>query len=85
MECNVPETNIKDKRFYAERNVDALISILLHTGAEKSNVARAKDLFHKSHMPIYRAVMSLQRFEQLLRFLRFDDSRNRLNRLNFRT
>lgn len=41
----------------------------------------AKDLFHKTNMPFYRAVMSLERFEQLTRFLRFDDSRTRPMRL----
>lgn len=32
-------------------------------------------------MPFYRAVMSLERFEQLTRFLRFDDSHTRIVRL----
>ncbi|XP_055306660.1 LOW QUALITY PROTEIN: piggyBac transposable element-derived protein 4-like [Sitodiplosis mosellana] len=61
--------------------VYALIGILLHCGAEKANSVQIKDLFHESHMPFYRAVMSLERCEQLLRFLRFDNTRSRLDRL----
>lgn len=59
----------------------AFFGILMHSGAEKSNLVQAKDLFHEPNMPFYRAVMSLKRFEQLCRFLRFDDSRTRLERL----
>lgn len=61
--------------------IRAFFGILLYAGAEKSNLVQAKDLFHKSHMAFYRAVMSLERFEQLARFLRFDDSRTRAARL----
>ncbi|XP_039968473.1 uncharacterized protein LOC120780274 [Bactrocera tryoni] len=34
-------------------------------------------------MPFYRAVMSLHWFEQLCRFIRFDDSRTRTERLRY--
>lgn len=71
-------------RVWKDTNVDeicAFIGILLHSGAEKANLVQVKDLFHTSHMPFYRAVMSLVRFEQLLRFVRFDDSRTRLERI----
>lgn len=56
----------------------AYIAILLYSGAEKANTVQAKDLFHQSNMPFYRAVMSLERFEQLSRFLCFDDKKTRL-------
>lgn len=51
----------KRVRTWQDTNVDeiyALIGILLHCGAEKANTVQAKDLFHKSNMPFYRAVMS---------------------------
>lgn len=54
---------------------------MIYAGAKKSNQTQARDLFHKSNMPFYRAVMSLEHFEQLSRFLRFNDSRIRLERL----
>lgn len=71
-------------RVWNDTNADeiyAFIGVLLHSGAEKANGVQTKDLFDKSNMPFYRAAMTLKRFEQLLRFLRFDDSRTRLDRL----
>lgn len=71
-------------RPWKDTDVDELyayIAILLYCGAGKSHNVKTTDLFHQSHMPFYRAVMSLKRFEQLNRFLRFDDSRTRVARL----
>lgn len=81
---NLRSDNRKRMRPWKDTNVDELyayIAILLYSGAEKAHNTQAIDLFHKSNMPFYRAVMSLERFEQLSRFLRFDDSRTRLVRL----
>lgn len=78
------ENGTQKQRAWKETNIDemmAFFGILLYSGAEKSNLVQAKDLFDKSYMPFHRAVMSLKRFEQLCRFLRFDDSRTRLDRL----
>lgn len=74
----------KRMRPWKETNVDEMygyIAILLYGGAEKANTVQAKDLFSPTNMPFYRAVMSQKRFEQLSRFIRFDDSRTRLTRL----
>lgn len=68
-------TNVTTDEMYA------YIGILIYAGAEKSNTVHIKDLFAQSYIPFYRAVMSQYRFEQLSRFLRFDDSRTRLDRL----
>lgn len=59
----------------------AFIGLVLHAGAEKSNLLEAQDLFAKENMAIYRATMSLERFEQISRFLRFDDTHTRPSRL----
>lgn len=74
----------KRMRKWRDTNVDeiyAYIAILIHAGAEKSNNVEATDLFSKKNMAFYRAIMSLLRFEQLSRFIRFDDSRTRIVRL----
>lgn len=74
----------KSLRKWRDTTIDevyAYMAILLHAGAEKANHVRAVDLFDKANMPFYRAVMSPGRFEQLSRFIRFDDSRTRLVRL----
>lgn len=47
----------------------AFIGLVLHAGAEKDNLVEAKDLFSKRATAIYRATMSLERIEQILRFL----------------
>lgn len=74
----------KKIRYWRDTNVDeiyAYIAILLYSGAEKSHSVDTSELFDSSNMPFYRAVMSGSRFEQLTRFLRFDDSRTRMARL----
>ncbi|XP_055918701.1 uncharacterized protein LOC129950807 [Eupeodes corollae] len=71
------------RRWYdtTEDEIFAYIAILLYAGAEKAYGVEAKDLFHESNMAFYRAVMSLERFEQISRFIRFDDGRSRTFRL----
>lgn len=59
----------------------AYIAILLRAGVEKANHTRPAELFEKGNIPFYRAVMSLVCFEQLTRFIRFDDSRTRMLRI----
>lgn len=82
--ANVRSNSPKRMRRWKDTDVDevyAYFAILLFSGAEKANNVHANDLFDKSNMPFYRAVMSLDRFEQLTCFLRFDDSRTRMERL----
>lgn len=55
----------------------AYIGILLFAGANKNHNVQARDLFHHTNMPFCRSVMFLERYEQITRFLRFDDSSTR--------
>lgn len=59
----------------------ALIGILIFCGAHKQWDEKLDELFDKESRPFCRAVMSLKRAQQLLRFLRFDDQRTRVHRL----
>lgn len=84
MNTNAALPNPKKMRPWRDLTVNelyAFIGLVIYAGAEKSNLVEAKDLFAKDHMPIYRATMSLKRFEQICRYLRFDDSRTRGFRL----
>lgn len=84
LEANRHVQQPKNMRPWKDTNADELyayIAILIYAGAEKANLVQAKDLFASSNMPFYRAVMSLYRYEQLTRYLRFDDCRTRLARL----
>lgn len=81
---NLRSGSPKRMRKWRDTDTDELygfIAILLYSGAEKSHSVHATDLFDESNMPFYRAVMSLSRFQQLSRFIRFDDSRTRIARL----
>lgn len=70
-----PWRELKEPELYA------FLGLIIHAGAEKKNLVKAKDLFAYVQHPIYRATMSLKRFEQITRFLRFDDTRTRAARL----
>lgn len=70
-----PWKDITANEFYA------FVGLVLHAGAHEANLDEAKDLFAEHNMPIYRATMSLERFEQIIRFLRFDDTQTRPARL----
>lgn len=74
----------KKMRNWFDTNADeiyAFLGVLLYAGAEKSNLVHAKDLFDEEKYALSRAVMSLQRFEQLCRFIRFNNSATRPDRL----
>lgn len=84
LEANRHVQQPKQMRPWKDTNADELyayIAILIYAGAEKANLVQAKNLFASSNMAFYRAVMSLYRYEQLTRYLRFDDTRTRLARL----
>lgn len=59
----------------------ALIGILIFVGAHKQWNENLEELFDMENRPFCRAVMCLDRAQQLLRFLRFDDQTTRSNRL----
>lgn len=73
-------------RPWHDTNVDeiyALLGILIFCGAHKQSNEKLEEIFDKESRPFCRAVMSLERAQQLLRFLRFDDQRTRTDRLKF--
>jgi hypothetical protein len=64
--------------------LEAFLGLLIQAGVGHVNHESLTELWDISQSrPIYHATMSLQRFKQLLRFLRFDDRqrRDKLNRL----
>lgn len=62
--------------------MDAFIGILIMSGSEKSRRVPIRELFlDKCSNPIYTACMSVGRFENIKRFLRFDDKRTRNYRI----
>src|SRR5690606_111095 len=60
----------------------AFLGLLLQAGVEKSWDRPTDELFNcVESNPIYRAVMSRDRFKNILRYIRFDDKRTRPHRL----
>ncbi len=64
--------------------LEAFVGLLIQAGVGHSNHESITELWDiRKNRPIYRATMSLQRFRQILKFLRFDDrlERNKSDRL----
>lgn len=58
----------------------AFIGMVLMAGTNHSNDENARDLWTSQAHPIFRATMGINRFFDLLRFMRFDDPRTRVER-----
>lgn len=61
--------------------LDAFIGLLLFAGVHRSNGENIHEFWSYEGHPIYRASMSRHRFEEIMKYLRFDDKRTRPNRL----
>ncbi|KAL2087193.1 hypothetical protein ACEWY4_018252 [Coilia grayii] len=60
----------------------AFIGLIILAGSEKNWDMAIRELFgSRLHNPMYKATMSIRRFEDIRRFLRFDDKRTRATRL----
>lgn len=55
----------------------AFFGILLVMGSQKSSQQKASELWKQNSFPLNRATMSLKRFQQILRFIRFDNHATR--------
>uniref|UniRef100_A0AAG5D1Q7 PiggyBac transposable element-derived protein domain-containing protein n=2 Tax=Anopheles atroparvus TaxID=41427 RepID=A0AAG5D1Q7_ANOAO len=60
--------------------LDSYLGILLLAGATHSNNVNSTDLWKTNAHPLFRATMSLNRFWEITRFIRFDDGRTRADR-----
>lgn len=55
----------------------AFFGILISSGANNSNTDHVTDMWKKSSFPLSRATMGRQRFQAIIRFIRFDDQDTR--------
>lgn len=58
----------------------SFIAVLICAGANNSNTDHTFDMWHSNSYPLYRATMGLNRFHNIMRFLRFDDNNTRSQR-----
>lgn len=71
-------------RPWHDTNVDeiyGIIAILIFCGAHKQSNENMEEIFQVESRPFCRAVMSLKRAQQLLRFMQFDYQQTRAERL----
>lgn len=75
-------SRVSDARTTSKNEVQALIGLLYYAGVLKANHLNAEDLWRTdgSGVEIFRLTMSLGRFRFLLRCLRFDNRRTRIER-----
>lgn len=58
----------------------SFFAILICAGANNSNTDHTFDMWHSNSYPLYRATMGINRFHNIMRFLRFDDNNTRSQR-----
>lgn len=59
----------------------AFLAILITSGANNSNTDNTKEMWQTYSYPLYRAAMSINRFWNIIRFIRFDDANTRARRM----
>nr|XP_047129361.1 uncharacterized protein LOC124809345 [Hydra vulgaris] len=59
----------------------AFLAILITSGANNSNTDNTKDMWQSYSYPLYRAIMGISRFWNIIRFIRFDDANTRAKRM----
>ena len=60
----------------AVRNV-CFFAILICAGANNSNTDHVNDMWKAASFPLYRAMIGRQRFQSIIRFIRFDQATRR--------
>ncbi|XP_018395958.1 PREDICTED: piggyBac transposable element-derived protein 4-like [Cyphomyrmex costatus] len=62
------------------QEIYSFMAILICSGVNNSNTDHTSDMWHSNSYPLYRATMGLNRFRNILRFIRFDDANTRQQR-----
>lgn len=63
------------------QEIYSFMAILICSGANNSNTDHTKDMWNSNSYPLYRATMGINRFQSIMRFIRFDDADTRQLRL----
>ena len=62
------------------QEIYSFMAILICSGVNNSNTDHVSDMWHSSSYPLYRATMGINRFRNIMRFIRFDDANTRKQR-----
>jgi hypothetical protein len=74
----------KQPRVWQAVTVDeiyAVIGLLLVSGVTSSNLVHVKELWQRDGLPIYKATMNVNRFSEIMRYIRFDYGPTRQQRV----
>lgn len=63
------------------RELETFIGLIIYAGVHHSNGEAISELWGVHSLPLFRAAMSKNRFQEILRFIRFDDGQTRNERL----
>lgn len=75
-------THINDWQLVDRIEIRAFIGLLITAGVDRSSKRSYTEFFDRLRgLTIFKATISLKRFQQLMRFLRFDNKETRLDRL----
>lgn len=75
-----PKKKSKVWKDLTSEEFDAFLGILITAGVRHSNTEHITELWKSDSYPLYRATMSYNRFKLIIRFIRFDNERTRLER-----
>ncbi|XP_065674166.1 piggyBac transposable element-derived protein 4-like [Hydra vulgaris] len=62
------------------QEIYSFMAILICSGVNNSNTDHVSDMWHSSSYPLYRATIGINRFRNIMRFIRFDDANTRKQR-----
>lgn len=76
-----PGKNPLKWQLLTEEELSAFIGILFVMGTQRANHRSLRQLWNENSYPLFRATMSIRRFQNILRFLRFDSGMTRQTRM----
>lgn len=75
-----PEKPRKIWKAITSEELDAFLGVVIAAGVHHSNNEHVSEMWKSEALPIYRAALSKDRFQTILRFIRFDDCQTREER-----
>lgn len=71
---------IRNEKSVTIQEMYSVMTILICSGVNNSNVDHTTDMWHSNSHSLYRAIMGFNRFRNILRFIRFDHANTRQQR-----
>lgn len=82
LNADFPVIPIREWNKLTSKEFDAYLAVLILAGVQRSRKENVEDLWKTTSNPLFRASMSISRFRQINRFIRFDNMNTRAERMN---